>query len=223
MPVCSICTREPEVAPAIYRCVDGLGRPDPVCCDCCLAMHRCFPLHVVEVCVRRLGDVIYIDLPYQKLVDSQYTRTTLVEMGLLYNIGHEAHDGEEGCKQRSPGKLLLVVDVSAIHAVAVAFCGCIGAPSRELQLHNIQWELASAKQKDFVHRRWLAHEKAIPDVCLTHDFMEARRAVLSCEIKQVPFLLLSLILFALQAMARYTTRRIEREFEGARKIRQGDL
>ncbi|KAG6373515.1 hypothetical protein JVT61DRAFT_6151 [Boletus reticuloceps] len=116
------------------------GRQDPIyrcrecftvyflCKECIVQLHLNHPLHHIE-----------------HWTNGYLIRTTLKHLGLRIQLGHKPG---ETCPNRQPAydDDFVVIDVHAVHAVALDFCGCERAACHYKQLLRARWFLATIKE-----------------------------------------------------------------------------
>ncbi|KAJ7585952.1 hypothetical protein C8J56DRAFT_787825 [Mycena floridula] len=99
---CNNCECEVEGVCRLLRCLScGLAM---ICQSCCLARHRCLPLHRIE---HWNGDF--------------WEKTTLFDEGYSYQLGHGGFTCP--CPEEKP-QVLTVMGNNAIQSVRVLWCGC---------------------------------------------------------------------------------------------------
>ncbi|KAJ6457468.1 hypothetical protein DFH09DRAFT_1063427 [Mycena vulgaris] len=152
---CIVC----NVAAATYQC-QHCFTDDLYCKSCIVEAHCDSPLHRVEV-----------------WEGGMFKRTTLKRLGLRIQLGH----GKLGKGRR--GKCVLpseavdddfvVVDMHAIHEVAVDFCNCSTAQPHDIQLLRARWYPATGKSPrtaaTFCVLRWY-HLMALESKCSGSEF-----------------------------------------------------
>ncbi|KAF9006888.1 hypothetical protein BDZ89DRAFT_1144615 [Hymenopellis radicata] len=112
------------------------------CKRCCLTRHERSPLHVIKV-----------------WREGTWERTTLRELGLVYQIGH----GGAPCPypDQTP-RLMTVLHVTGVHVVAFRYCGCSAADT----IHHIQQLLRTS---------WYPATTQRPSTCMTMEVLELYR------------------------------------------------
>ncbi|KAJ7432014.1 hypothetical protein B0H11DRAFT_2248605 [Mycena galericulata] len=102
---------------ALYRCQDCTA-PE-LCKECIVGAHVAIPFHSV--------------LEWDESV-KYYTKITLRELGLRIGLGH----GGATCPNSRPGRLEAIT-MTGIHSVAVDYCTCANAYSRDDQIKAHGW------------------------------------------------------------------------------------
>ena len=136
-PVCSHCLDDPGV----HRCLD-CSAISSYCATCITSRHKELPLHRIEVC-QSVHNFFFSLMSAQVWSDGFYQRTTLLELGCSFYIGHQ----HTPCPSpKSIFKQILVVDTNGVHYINVQFCACTKHPDwvkNYRQLLRIKWYPAS--------------------------------------------------------------------------------
>ncbi|KAJ7022824.1 hypothetical protein C8F04DRAFT_970935 [Mycena alexandri] len=112
------------------------------CKECCLERHILTPLHFLE-----------------EWTGEFWTRTTLKDLGLIYQLGHEGRR----CKFPQPFvRSLTVIDITGIHEIRYRFCAC----SRSDNTTNL---------KQLLRNAWYPASFTDPDTCATFKVLDMFR------------------------------------------------
>ncbi|KAJ7121221.1 hypothetical protein C8R46DRAFT_929163 [Mycena filopes] len=112
------------------------------CQECCLKRHALTPLHFLEEWV---GDF--------------WKRTTLSELGLIYQLGHEGGP----CKFPQPFvRSMTVIDTTGVHEIKYRFCAC-GRSDK------------SSNLKQLLRNGWYPVSFTDPDTCATFKVLDTFR------------------------------------------------
>lgn len=137
-PPCSNCLDDP----GLYRCLD-CGAILLYCAVCIVSRHDGHPLHRIEVSLQCPSPSLSHVTLLQMWSDGFYQRTTLLELGHSFYIGHQ----HLPCPSSKPSfRKILVIDLNGAHRVNVQFCACTQSskwvePYR--QLLRVRWYPAS--------------------------------------------------------------------------------
>ena len=137
-PPCSNCLDDP----GLYRCLDCSAIP--LYCDVCIvSRHDWLPLHRIEVRLHYPPPSLSHVTLLQVWSDGFYQRTTLLELGHSFYIGHH----HTPCPSPdSSFRKIIVIDLSGAHRINVQFCACVRGPGcvePYRQLLRMRWYPAS--------------------------------------------------------------------------------
>jgi hypothetical protein len=134
---CSSCSlSRPDSSPnlALYRCRSCSCAPY-ACKECIVHHHEHLPFHQVEVGALFLRRCPFADVHgVEQVWDSFWRRVPLADLGHTIYLGH---DGGRCPFPDASVMNFILVDVTGLHRVNVAFCSCLGTP------HHIQLLRAS--------------------------------------------------------------------------------
>ena len=148
-PTCLIC-RQQE---GIWKCLDCLGRPTH-CRTCSIQVHSLLPFHRVErwngaffkpAWLWQAGLIIHLGhsgVPCPNAIASVLDTANAPDDSLDHNGHLEELEFPKGSDDQG-NPLLIVVDRTGIHTVAIQWCSCLAAPSHDLQLLQFQMFPAS--------------------------------------------------------------------------------
>ncbi|KAF7977149.1 hypothetical protein HWV62_4563 [Athelia sp. TMB] len=112
---CPLCKKLGKETEGNIRCIDCHGG-QMLCQACVVLTHQHSPLHRIE-----------------KWNNNYFENTSLKKMGLTIQLGHPI--GTSCTNPRpAPGDTFVILDITAIHDVALAFCACSTARSDTVQL-----------------------------------------------------------------------------------------
>jgi len=144
---------------APYRCLDC--SPSVFSCNHCLVHeHSRHLLHRIEVrCVCRFDSIPDFPL-FQQWNGNFFTDTSLYDLGLSHQLGHNTDDP---CPLPSDPIKLVLLDISGVHTVRIAYCFCESNTegNRRTQLLDARWFPASWTRPgtaftfrllDFIHK-----------------------------------------------------------------------
>ncbi|KAF9016774.1 hypothetical protein BDZ89DRAFT_961642 [Hymenopellis radicata] len=118
------------------------------CSKCCLERHGRVPLHFIEVCE---------DLAIWR--NGSWERTTLRELGLVYQIGHQ----EAPCTYPdATPRLMTVLHITGVHTVAYRYCDCGLSDG----LH---------KWQQLLRTNWYPATTHVPSTCVTMEMLSLYR------------------------------------------------
>ena len=121
---------------ATFRCRDCFGYR-LYCKACIIACHHDQPLHILEVNYRTILSPKLVLILIQEWKNSFFHRTTLQNLGLRVQLGHQSWSS---CSFRHQGhKDFVVLHTNGIHSIDIDFCGCNGAPTHREQLLEAGW------------------------------------------------------------------------------------
>src|SRR5882757_2446082 len=99
--------------------------------------HHNQPLHILEVNYRTVLSPKHVLILIQEWKNSFFHRTTLQNLGLRVQLGHQSWSS---CSFRHQGhKDFVVLHTNGIHSIDVDFCSCNGAPTPREQLLEAGW------------------------------------------------------------------------------------
>ncbi|PBK88809.1 hypothetical protein ARMGADRAFT_936887, partial [Armillaria gallica] len=95
------------------------------CTKCLVSVHAMYPFHQIK-----------------EWEGSYYKWTTLMEVGLVVQLGH--HTGDS-CLNPVDEQTIVVIDIDGVHEVHIWFCSCHLASLSFKQLLHAQWFLATVE------------------------------------------------------------------------------
>ncbi|KAJ7027962.1 hypothetical protein C8F04DRAFT_1212258 [Mycena alexandri] len=114
------------------------------CLDCVISRHSLSPLH---------------RLKYQEWTGTFWAATTLMKLGLVYQLGHGGHP----CRRPAPKvHEMVVLDTEAVHTVSYRYCGCDSAD----HANNLE---------QLMRNEWYPATTVDPDTCATFRSLKVFR------------------------------------------------